>query len=451
MQIKKTMTNERLYTAHVVRNKDYTTILIVLFGLGFILRLAWVWFVPIQQFGDFAWFSLAGMNIADGRGYIHEGKPTAAWPVGYPAFLGSIYFVFGKVEYAAHIVQILANVLATYLFYKLLNKLFKHSLLSLISVGFILVYMEQIASVNILGAENLFWLLLVFGLYYIIDATRTSQLILSAIIFTFSVYVKPISLFIPFIVLMIYPYNRSYKLKSILYSISIFYLIIFLGILPWIIRNYYHFNKVGMSNNMGLNLYIGNNPKADGGYMYDEEYMMSDVGNWLENEALVDQRAKQKAIHYIVNNPDSIIKLIPKKFTKLFIHDHFFVGWHYWRNFSAYKTPSHELFIKYLMKHGEDRYTIFKRILPISFFIGFMAVLLIPFFRKRFLKPYLLICVIISYLVCIHLVFFGAERFHFSIMPFLYVIIFFSVFVAVEILLQIFNRLNATINAGKLK
>jgi 4-amino-4-deoxy-L-arabinose transferase-like glycosyltransferase len=72
--------------------------LVALFLLALVLRLAWVACVDPSprdgRFDDSSWYDGSARNIADGRGYIFfDGAPTAAWPVGYPAFVAAIYRV----------------------------------------------------------------------------------------------------------------------------------------------------------------------------------------------------------------------------------------------------------------------------------------------------------------------------------------------------------------------
>jgi len=72
--------------------------LVALFLLALGLRLAWIAYADPSprdgRFDDSSWYDVTAQTIADGRGYIFfDGAPTAAWPVGYPAFLAALYKV----------------------------------------------------------------------------------------------------------------------------------------------------------------------------------------------------------------------------------------------------------------------------------------------------------------------------------------------------------------------
>ena len=74
--------------------------LAALFLLALALRLAWTAYVDPSprdgRFDDSSWYDGSAQSIADGKGYVfYDGAPTAAWPVGYPAFLAGIYRVTG--------------------------------------------------------------------------------------------------------------------------------------------------------------------------------------------------------------------------------------------------------------------------------------------------------------------------------------------------------------------
>ncbi len=72
--------------------------LAALFLLALGLRLAWIAYVDPSprdgRFDDSAWYDNSAKNIASGKGYLFfDNAPTAAWPVGYPAFVAGLYRV----------------------------------------------------------------------------------------------------------------------------------------------------------------------------------------------------------------------------------------------------------------------------------------------------------------------------------------------------------------------
>ena len=59
------------------------------------LRAALVFSIPVEiNSSDAGWFLQRGLSIARGEGYAEGGYPTAYWPVGYPGFLGVLFYLF---------------------------------------------------------------------------------------------------------------------------------------------------------------------------------------------------------------------------------------------------------------------------------------------------------------------------------------------------------------------
>ena len=72
--------------------------LVVIFSAAFAIRATWIHFFDPSprdgRFDDSMWYDFSARNIAGGAGYVYfDGKPTAAWPVGYPAFVAALYKV----------------------------------------------------------------------------------------------------------------------------------------------------------------------------------------------------------------------------------------------------------------------------------------------------------------------------------------------------------------------
>ena len=72
--------------------------LAVLFLLALAPRLVAITFIDCSprdgRFDDTFWYDSRARILANGQGYVFfDGAPTAAWPVGYPAFLAAIYRV----------------------------------------------------------------------------------------------------------------------------------------------------------------------------------------------------------------------------------------------------------------------------------------------------------------------------------------------------------------------
>ncbi|MFP4460054.1 MAG: hypothetical protein ACLFSQ_10765 [Candidatus Zixiibacteriota bacterium] len=169
-------------------------------------------------------------------------------------------------------------------------------------------------------------------------------------------------------------------------------------------RNYKIFDKfVPVSTNGGLNLYIGNNPQANGSYwwpegVYDEKHL---------NEAEKSSKYRKLAINYMISHPIRTIKLSAKKLFLMFITDS--AGIH-WAQKTTYENLSPKTML-ILFLWTQINYIIF---MVLSIF-GIIKVFRM---KKANLNLYFVLSIII-YLILIYSLFFGYPRFRFPIMPLL--------------------------------
>ena len=68
-------------------------ILVAVLFLG--TRLGWMAAVDAAPMSDQLWYFQRAVGLLDGEGYSVGGRPTAFWPVGYPAFLAGLFAVTG--------------------------------------------------------------------------------------------------------------------------------------------------------------------------------------------------------------------------------------------------------------------------------------------------------------------------------------------------------------------
>src|SRR5205085_11832259 len=72
----------------------------------FVIRAIVLFALPVTPTSDAAWYVASGLEIAAGKGYHQGAAPTAFWPVGYPAFLAAVFYLFGPHIIAAKIVNL---------------------------------------------------------------------------------------------------------------------------------------------------------------------------------------------------------------------------------------------------------------------------------------------------------------------------------------------------------
>jgi len=220
----------------------------------------------------------------------------------------------------------------------------------------------------------------------------------------------------------------SLKLKSWKWKPAILFIVgTILVIIPFTLRNYFVGNDfVLVSSNAGINLYIGNNPKANGVFNLPQESGLSNYdlyrssGETAEREtgrqlkpSQVSRFWMKKAVSFIVEHPATAVTLAWRKFLLL---------WNF------YEVPNHLNF-----------YYIRAKSAPIlhMLFVGFwlvapLAVVGIAWKWKQGLKVYdkLLIAFLITYMLSL-LPFFITARYRLPMVP---VLIVFASVTVVEIL-----------------
>jgi hypothetical protein len=91
-------------------------------------------------------------------------------------------------------------------------------------------------------------------------------------------------------------------------------LIVAMLLAPWVVRNYVVLGAfIPLTTSSGSNLYGGNNPEADGGYVSSEPYVLPNL-----TEVESDRIFTERAFSWISSNPVAFAKLLPLKAARLF-------------------------------------------------------------------------------------------------------------------------------------
>ena len=172
------------------------------------------------------------------------------------------------------------------------------------------------------AAEMMASCLLTLGMYAFLSSIEKESLffwILFSIIFSMLVFTRPIFLFMPFILIVFMVLKTG--IKKNIKRIILFMLIFSLPIIVWDVRNYNIFHKfVPLTTIGGLNLYLGNNPLADGRWHSEHasEFRNNLSAHDRDNEVTLDMAYKKAAREYIFSHPLRFILLIPKKLSAIF-------------------------------------------------------------------------------------------------------------------------------------
>jgi 4-amino-4-deoxy-L-arabinose transferase-like glycosyltransferase len=376
--------------------------------LGTFLRVAWIYLVDPDQVSDFSWYQQFATNIALGKGYSINGMPTGYWPIGYPAFLGGLFYLFGPSVLVGKVANIVLYMGTIFLTYTLSKRLFDSEPAARITVGILSLYPNHIAYTALLSSEILFVFLVALSIFvFDIADERPGFILLSGLLFGLTTLTKPQAIMLPLVALPL----LSTSAKRVWRPLILVYGALVAAVLPWMARNYVVMGKPTLANTAGLDLLDGNNPYANGGHHFTDRVndLLGDLETKpLENvfdgkEVARDARARDLAIDFIAHNPAHFAALVPLKWIQLFLWD--VDGFDY--SLRMMTLPRH---VERPADCIAELYYVFMIIL---FLVALPATL-----RARSRRQQVGLAIII-YLTIVYSVVFGQGRFHFPMMPWL--------------------------------
>jgi 4-amino-4-deoxy-L-arabinose transferase-like glycosyltransferase len=411
--------------AHVRRNvRRFTFNLVVspwlvpvIMALALTLRLGWMLYYPTTLYAESNWYFDKASEIARGYGYVYDlesGKPTAAYPVGYPAFLAVLFRLTGPSTLIAKLANVVLSVSCVYFTYLLALRTFDRatavfSALFMALLPGVIVYNSLVCS-DILFV-TLTTLTMVLTLCHIDQHTRGTVIALltglangaMALTRSIGLALLPLWVWVRWVVV-----SRHSRMSSARWVVAIT-VGTSLVVMPWMFRNYLHFHKIiPVSINGGANFWIGNNPQAYGGFMFPRDEAHNPLLPLIGDEVAVDELGYRLGLEFIRQNPGRVLKLLPAKVFYLFNSND--QGLH-WNRLSAL-SPN----------QGGAGTQIFMLTNLVYTLLVIMALLglLILLFQRECRRMMVWVGVVTSiYWTLLHLPFFGVDRFALPLLPFM--------------------------------
>lgn len=388
----------------------------VVITLAFAVRLCWILVFDPKPMSDFSFYFQCAESIAKGFGYVkHGGFATAYFPVGYSLFLGMLFWVSGISIAVAQTANLVLSAISLVLVYWIAREIFASELTGRLSVLFLAFYPNNIAYTPLLGVEVFHLFLLLLGAAVLLpcisngDESGTGRLVMAGLVFGLATLVKMQTLLLPaFLLFLCSQFSLEKKsLSNRLKKIGILYAVLIAVLSPWIVRNYILYGDIVLSNNDGLNLYMGNGPEANGTWVAVPWFPRD---NNTQEDYTLNQTARREAIGYIKTHPFCTLTLIPHKLLALFSHG----DGVYWNFVGARSTCNSG---RSILRWSDQINTIYEIVLLILF----VASLLLGIWKRLRLGrghgwPLFGILVIV-YFIGIYLVYYGAARYHFPITP----------------------------------
>ncbi|MDB5036321.1 MAG: glycosyl transferase [Chlorobi bacterium] len=385
-----------------------------LLGLALLLRLGWVAWAygdGVRPVSDAGWYFQRGIEMAHGAGYAVDGAPTAYWPVGYPAFLGLLVALFGTSPLPAMLANVALQIGMIAATLGIARRVTGSETAARLAVLILAVAPNMIAYSSLLLSESLFVMLMLAALLLFlkgIDRAGYAAVAVAGLLFGLAALVKPQAIPIPAVVLaaLLIGRRRDDPLRTYRRSTALIYVIMLATLLPWMARNYGLFGRFGIiSTNDGINLFIGNNPSANGTYLLNDtlerEYFAA------PDEPARNGRARDIALRHIAAHPLATLALIPRKLWYLYRADAEGFSW----NQRSLPDPA---------SSAGRRLDVLK-IISFGYWIPLLGACLggmADMWRQRTERwGGALGGAIILYFTLVPLVFFGDGRFHFPVIP----------------------------------
>ena len=375
-----------------------------------LLRLAWVFTIQAQPHSDFLWYYERAVSVATGQGYIWYGFPTAYFPPAYPVLLGVIFKLCGVSLLAAKLTSVCLQCGSAYLLYRVARRLFHSELTGRLSLLLFACYPNNIGYSSLLSSENLFIFLMLLGIATLLAAERRWWLLpFAGLVWGAAVFTRPQAVFIPLIFFALTAISTR-NWRNVLLPFLTIHLLLVLLLLPWFARNRRVFQHPLITTTTGINLYIGNNPDANGTYVFTDR-MLAALPTPNQTEYDFDIACRVAAERFIVEHPWHTAALLPLKLISLYISDFDSLYW------NIDSVPKGHLLLMALLQS----FHVLCQGYYLCFFVAFLAAVCSKRNRERLRArvgrfPWLGLGIIL-YFTAIYLVYYGTGRYHAPMMP----------------------------------
>lgn len=284
-------------------------------ALSVLVRLPWVLIVHPEPVSDTRFYYFSAESIANGNGYQILGHPTAFFPVGWPAFLGGLFYFTGPSMLAIEVLNLVLWAVVAALVYVLGRRLDGRA--TGVVAGVLVALSPTMAIFVMRAYSEALFIPLLLGMCLLLTSKRETVSVrnaaLAGVFLGAAILVRSTAqmliLILPLWLLLRRPRRESWRAALALGVTSCLVLV------PWMVRNMAVMHTTSLSTNGGVTLWLGSNPRATGGWIsYGKN-------NWAINSA--DAEVKQnkeltrEAINYAIDHPGRYFELLPPKFTRL--------------------------------------------------------------------------------------------------------------------------------------
>jgi hypothetical protein len=283
--------------------------------IGLFVRLAWVFSVPNVQMADSLSYKTSGSLLAASGDYYCWNNYRAYAAPGMPFLLSLIYSFAAAPDIYIKILMALISTAIIALLYLLCRFYFSEK----IALGAALVYalyLNQLAYCSLFLGEIFFTFLLLAVIILLHKKPSPLILLLQAICLVWMVFIKLQAL--PLAIILILSIGR----KKYFLHFGILLLTCFICVAAWTSRNHNLLGRWVFTTNGPVNLFIGNNINASGGWQLvlhsemNETAQMDYYTEELKRNAIPPRRLMplliQKFIYLYISDAESVRYLVPE-------------------------------------------------------------------------------------------------------------------------------------------
>lgn len=305
----------RRWVSRLAARRAWLVDLSVVTVLSVLVRLPWLLIVHPVPVSDTRFYYFSATSIAEGHGYQILGHPTAFFPVGWPAFLGGLFYFSGPSMLVIEVLNLVLWALVAVLAYALGRRLCDRA--TGVVAGVLVAVSPTMAVFVMRAYSEALFIPLLLGVCLLLTWRReTPSLRIAALagaLLGASILVRSTAealiLILPLWLLWRRPRRESWRAALVLGVSSC------LVLAPWLVRNMVVMHTTSLSTNGGVTLWLGANPRADGGWVsYGKN-------NWAISSAAAEVKQNdeltREAVRWVIHNPDHYFGLMDDKFTRL--------------------------------------------------------------------------------------------------------------------------------------
>jgi len=374
-----------------------------------VLRIIVVLLLPLRLTGDFASYDqLATLWVTHGE-YTDGTHPTAYFPPGWPFFLSRLYMLFGHSPHIGIIANIGFGVGIVYLTWRLVRRIWGEYPARWAAL-IVAVIPSEVLFTNILGSEGLFTVLLLVALVFLLPRSEggfnpVAQALAGGMLLGLATLTRTLSLLIPLVLLAVYVVYYGGSLRAVTRWVACVAGLLIV-IVPWMMRNEARLGRATICTNIGVNLFIGNNPNAGVGY-HEPDHSVLFLKS-AADEVHDDSVGFAKGMQYMREHPLAVLVRGTLKSVFFLTCDTDALS------FDVGEAAAAKVF---------NRYCWLALVMQAFWMVFLMAVGLgvLGFLRSSPSHDAggILLLGVILYWIAIHFVFYGAGRYHMPIVPML--------------------------------